>query len=384
MTLSDYQTLLTDSTPVALFDRLIADLREQEEYHKLFDALIAQHKQRLGLSLARPATLDDVPAEQRKEVEETYVAAAREVGNLFLQQGDIPSAWMYHQIIREPEQVAEAIDKLPIAGEPDEKSDEIMNIALFQGANPTKGLAMMLHAQGTCSTITSLDQMLANLPSGQRSDCAKVMVRHLYDELLASLRRHVEEKVPLLPPKIGIRELLTGRDWIFEGGNYHVDVSHLNSVVRFARSIDDSSEELVLALELAEYGSHLEATLQYEGQPPFEDFYPAHIEFLKVLLDRDRDAALDYFRQKLDAEPDERDKPLLAYVLVDLLMRSGRRDEAVDVGAEYLLQVGEQTGFSIAELCEEAGRFDRWREIAEQQNDPVGYVSALVAAGKET
>ena len=44
--------------------------------------------------------------------------------------------------------------------------------------------------------------------------------------------------------------------------------------------------------------------------------------FSAFCLIRTVPAALDYFRQKLAEEPDEHDKPLLAYVLVDLLMRA--------------------------------------------------------------
>jgi len=188
----------------------------------------------------------------------------------------------------------------------------------------------------------------------------------------------VQQRVPTVSPDASLRELLAGRDWLFEGGGYHIDVSHLSSVVRFARSIDAPAEELDLALQMAEYGSHLDKQLQYAGEPPFEDSYAAHIEFFKVLLDRNREQALQYFRDKLAAEPDERDKPLLAYVLTDLLMRVGKLDEAVDVAAQHLTNLGDDVSFSFAELCAEAKRLDVLRRVAEARGDLVGFTAALI------
>ena len=367
----------------AALDRLAASLQEQQQYHKLFDARLLKRKHELGLPLVRPASLQDVPDDQRKQVEETYVAAAREVGELFLAQGDIPAAWMYLQVIREPEKVAAAIDALPESGDHSEQAERVMQIALYQGVNPTKGLQLMLRSHGTCSTITALDQVLANLNQEQRQACAKVMVRSLYRDLTESVQRQVQQRVPMLAPGTPLRELLAGRDWIFEGGGYHIDVSHLHSVVRFARSIEAPAEELDLALQMAEYGSRLDAPLQYAGEPPFEEFYPAHIQFFRILLGRETDQGLQYFRDKLESEPDERDKPLLAYVLVDLLIRAGRKEEAVDVAAQYLTNLGDDVSFSFAELCIESGRLDVLRRVNEERGDLVGFAAALIQERRE-
>lgn len=374
---------LTDSDgPDAALDRLIETVREQRQFHKLFDALLLKRKHELGLPLSRPASLQDVPDEQRKAVEETYLTAAREVGELFLEEGDIPSAWMYLQAIKEPEKVSAALDEVPLPNEYDEKSEQLLNIALYQGANPVRGVQMMLKAHGTCSTITALDQCLHSLAPEAREACAKVMVHSLYQDIADSVRRHVEQRVPMLPPDASLRELIAGRDWLFEGGNYHVDVSHLNAVVRFARSISAPAEELDLALQLSEYGAQLDPQLQYGGEPPFEDFYPAHIQFFKVLLGRETDQALQYFRDKLEAEPDERDKPLLAYVLVDLLMRAERLDEAVDVAEQYLTNLGDDVSFSFADLCRQAGRFDVLQRVTQAKGDLVGFTAALLQNGR--
>ena len=369
--------------PAAALDRLVETLREQQQFHKLFDALMLKRKHELGLPLSRPSSLQDVPDDQRKAVEETYVAAAREAGERFLEAGDIPAAWMYLQVIKEPEKVSAALDDVPLPTEYDEKSEQLLNIALYQGVNPVRGVQMMLKAHGTCSTITALDQCLQNLPAEGRAECAKVMVRSLYQDISDSVRRHVEQRVPMLPPDSSLKELISGRDWLFEGGNYHVDVSHLNSVVRFARSIPAPAEELDLAAQLAEYGSHLDPQLQYGGEAPFDDFYPAHVQFFNVVLDRNADQALQYFRDKLEAEPDEQDKPLLAYVLVDLLMQSNRLDDAVEIAEKYLTDLGDDVSFSFADLCREAGRQDVLQRVTRARGDLVGFAAAVLQNGAE-
>jgi len=364
-------------------DELISLLEQGDDHHKLFDAKMLKAKQALGLPINRPASLQDVPEEHRKEIEAAYVAAAREVGKRFLSEGKISDAWMYFQVIREKDDVAAALDELPDQIDDYERLEEITQIALYQGVNPVKGIKLMLSAHGTCSTITGLDQILPQLEQSQRAACAKVIVRHLYDELIESVRRHVETRVTMLPPNEPLRKLIMGREWLFEGSNYHIDVSHLNSVVRFARSIEPPAEELDLAIQLAEYGSKLDRQLQYDGEPPFEDFYPAHIHFLNVVDGKDVESGLKYFRDKLEAEPDEQDKPLLAYVLVDLLVRSDRLDEAVDLSAKYLANLSEDVSLSFDELCEKAGRWDVLLKVREEQGDLVGYASALIRSQQQ-
>lgn len=362
----------------AAFDKLAEVLKERKDYHRLFDARMLRRKFELGLPLSRPAQLTDVPQDLRKQVEETYIAAAREVGALFLAEGDIPAAWTYLSVIREPQPVADALQAITVPSQTDDKTEELMHIALFQGVNPDKGLAMSLKLHGTCSTITALDQSMPNLKPEQRAACAATMVRTLYADLTENVRRHVEQRMAMVSPDATLRELISGRDWLFEGGNYHIDVSHLNSVVRFARSIEPPAKELDLALQLAEYGVKLEPQLQYPGDPPFDDFYRAHVQFFRVLLDKGRVDALQYFREKLAHEPDKSDKPILAYVLVDLLMRAGQFNEAVDVAAEHLSRVGDESKFSFADLCRQAGRLDVLQKVAREQNDPVTYLGALL------
>lgn len=362
----------------AALDQLIAGLRECREWHNLFDAIMLQKKFSLHLPLSRPASLQDVPEAHRRELEEAYMQAAREAGNGFLEDGDLVNAWMYFKVIREPEKVAQALDALPDQIQDFERLDQYVHIALNQGANPAKGVRLMIQSHGLCSAISALDQNLPQLTPAQRVQCAKIMVRTLYDELRESVQRHVEQRIPMLPPNQPLSKLITGRDWLFEGGNYHTDVSHLSSVVRFARSIEPPAEELELAIQLAQYGEKLDQQLQYGGDPPFTDMYPAHLHFFNILLDRNREAGLKYFRSQLDAEPDLQDKPIYAYVLVDLLVRCGQLAEAVQIAEQYLSNVSDEVNVSFDELCAEAGRMDILKKVRKEQGNVVGFAAAVV------
>ena len=92
--------------PQAAIDFLIGTLREEKNFHKLFDALLLKKKQELGLSLVRPTSLEDVPADIRPDFEKYYIASAREIGQLFLDSGQLNEAWLYFRTIQEPQAVA--------------------------------------------------------------------------------------------------------------------------------------------------------------------------------------------------------------------------------------------------------------------------------------
>ncbi|MDA0920133.1 MAG: hypothetical protein O2945_13770 [Planctomycetota bacterium] len=370
--------LKSSEGPQAAIDLLIETLRNEKNYHRVFDALLMKKKNELGLPLLHPTSLDDVPADQRVDFEKYYVDSAREVGNLFLKNNQLGEAWVYFRTIQEPDAVAEALETVTL---PDdyEKSQELINIALYEGANPVRGLQFLLQSNGTCNTITAMDQAMQGLDSKNRQKAAAMIVQHLYDELIMTVKSEVERRMPLPPSakEPTLRELIMGREWLFQEGNYHIDVSHLNSVVRFSRFLDPGTPELEQAVQLAEYGCHLDTQFQYPGEAPFEDFYPSHLHFLNVLLGRNVDEAMAYFQQKLDAEPDEPDQQMIAYVMVDLLVRCDRLDQAMEIAGKHLRFLDEPT-FSFAELCTKAGKLDAWAEASKAKGDLVAFTAAIV------
>ncbi len=362
----------------AVFDSLISTLKERREYHKLFDALCLRKKHELGAPLIRPTSFDDIPTDKHDEFEAAYIAAAREVGQLLLAEKKLAQSFVYFHAVRELQPIREAIEAAPLPTESNADSEELIDLAFYKLVHPVKGMQILLKTHGTCSTITALDQAFMNLSPEQRSECAALLVRTLHVDLLQSIDRDVKQRLPFADPARTLRELTAGRDWLFAENNYHIDVSHLNSTVRFARSLTASQPELALARDLAEYGLQLASQFQYPGEPPFVDFYPAHIQYFKFLLNENRDDALIYFQRQLDQEPDSSDQAMIAYVMVDLLARTDRLNDALPLAEKFLVKADPDFAAAFAELCQKAGRFDVLKRSAEDRGDLVTYAAALV------
>jgi hypothetical protein len=388
--------------PAAAVDELVRTFEAGHDWHRLFDALLLKKKLAMGLPTSRPSSFDQVPEDRQQEFEEAYIEAARRVGRSFLDENNIPQAWMYLRTVREPQTVAQALEKIDANNGLPENIDDLISVALYEKAHPVKGLELMLKSRGTCNTITAFDQAIAQISSDERLRGAELLVSHLYDELLSSVCRDIERRAAENTPSAAtptagattvaaqpqslpqsLLEAIAGRDWLFEEGNYHVDVSHLASVVRFARFLSPESPRLAKAIELCEYGRRLSRQFHYPSDPPFDDYYEAHRHFFRVLAGVDRPASLDYFRQRLTDATEADDRRLIAYVLVDLLVRGGALEDAVLVASEHLRDLDESSGFSFAQLCEEAGRLDLFRDAAREKGDLIGFTSALVGqAGK--
>ncbi len=360
---------------------LIETLRKEKNYDRLFEAMLLKHRYEMKLPLAQPTSLE-VPEDQRKEFEDHYIETAREVGELFLADGNLPRAWPYLRTIGEGEKVKQALEELCLDREADDETERYIAIALHEGAHPVKGLELMLKTYGICNTITTFDQALQQqiLSPDDQKRAAAMLVNEIYEDLKQTLEHEVTRKIAAVPPGSTLRELIADRNWLFGDNNYHIDVSHLNAVVRFARAFDRDMPELQKVIELCEYGSKLSSQFQYGGDPPFDEFYPAHLHFFKVLAGENVEEHLQYFRDRLEAEPDEDDKPYLAIVLVDLLIRLDRLSEAVDAATPYLCRVNDLSphGFSYVRLCQDAGRYDAWKAACRESEDAVGYAAAVI------
>lgn len=377
---------LQQQSPQAVLDRLVETLTTQKNYHRLFDALLMQKKLELGTGLLKPTSFDNVPEAQKKEFEEAYINAARQVGKLFLEEKKYSDAWLYFQTIQEPEPVADALKKINPRTVPEEKVEELIQVCVYEGANPEKGFELMLQVNGICNTITVFDQMNAQLSPEGRQKVACLLVDQLYADLVHSLQYQVQQKVPMAPPTANLRELMAGRDWMFESGSYHIDVSHLNSVVRFARLLPDNDPHLSKVIELCEYGSRLDSQFQYPGETPFEDFYPAHMHFFKSLVgdENDQKMGIAYFENKLEQEPDEDDKQMIAYAMIDLLTRLGRNDRAIELAETYLSQFEDPNTFSFTDLCLKTDHLDVLQRVARGKGDLVTFAGALLDSQAET
>jgi hypothetical protein len=374
------QTLRT-AGPGAALDQLVAHLSAEGRYRSLLDALLLKARHELGLPLIQEGSLTELAEPLRSAYESRYVEAIRTVGTKLLEAGDIVGAWPYFRAIGEPEPVARAIDAY-VPAEDDERIGALIDVAFNQGANPPRGFELLLDQYGTCSAITAFEHLSSD--ETNRVAAADRLVHRLHQDLVANLRAEIAQRgQPLAPKGAPIAELIDGRPWLFADDAYHIDLSHLSAVVRIAPLLTNPVT-IALAVELTDYGRDLSPRHQSEGEPPFEDHFADHGVYLRALLGHDVDAALDHFRQKLGpVEAALQDGTLPAQILVGLLLRLGRLDQAIDVAAEYLATVPESAlGCpTVAQLCQRAGQPARLAQIARSHGDLVHYAAAILQAG---
>lgn len=384
---SVYQELeqrLESDGPAVAVDRLCEALREKKDYNNLFYALLMKRRWELGVSPIPTSASSHLPEEFHDSYEEAIRQTARTVGQLFLDENDLPNAWMYYRMIGEPEKVAAALEAYspnPDDEEEGEKLDQVVMIAYQEGVNPRKGFDLILENYGLCNAITTLGGH--NFPHGDevRNHCIRQVTRALYSELQERLLNEVaatEEKTP--PENMPVKEIVQGRFYLFGEDVYHVDVSHLASVVQLSIHLE-KGEELELARELCEYGKRLSAGLQFDSEPPFENLYEDHGIYLAVLAGENVEEGLAHFRQKLEEnEPDEFGS-FVAEVLVNLLLRIGRNEEALEIASKYLVNVDERqlTCPGVVELCERTGNYKRLAELAREHENAVHFLAGLIA-----
>jgi len=377
------QQLGGSDSPEDVINALEATLAADHDYHRLFDARLMRTRIRLGLPVTQPTSLDNVPADKQAEFRDAYVEAAREVGQLFIDDNRLTDAWAYFRTIGESEPIRSAIAQFTVPEEPDEQFDEIMNLALYEGVHMVKGLEFLLKTHGTCNSVTTLSQLQQQMTFEERRQSAALMVRQLYGDLRYSLRSDLESRNPVVSPNASIRELIKGQDVLFAEGNYHIDVSHLHSIVGFARSLTKNDPELEQAIELCEYGSRLSEPLRYPGNPPFEDYYEAHRRFLNGLAGHGAPAALQWFVDRMQAESDENNKRLTAFVILDLGQRTDQEDTALNHVAFVLNQVEDPGGFSFTSLCVEQNRLDLLERTAVATDDVIAWATAKLSAAAD-
>jgi hypothetical protein len=176
---------------------------------------------------------------------------------------------------------------------------------------------------------------------------------------------------------------MEGHGWLFEDEFYHVDVSHLSSVVQMSTALS-AGQALEQARELCEYGQRLSPRFRYAGDPPFEDRYRDFGVYLAILAGDRVEEALAHFRAKADNADPETVGSYPAEVLVNLLLRLDRPAEALDVARRHLAGVTDRplTCPGVVELCQKVRDYRTLAEVAREQGDAVHYVAGLIAAGQ--
>ena len=158
--LSQAQTQGVDAALEALAQRM----RAEHKAHELFDLRLMQARHELKLPIIAPQSLDELPEPLRDKMEESYLAACREVGHMLLEEGRLREAWMYLRPLGDKEEVAAALAKLPA----EDHYEQIIEIALHEGVAPAMGFQLALDHYGVCNAISLFESEMQGRPRSQR------------------------------------------------------------------------------------------------------------------------------------------------------------------------------------------------------------------------
>lgn len=374
----ELQSTLEEQGAHAAIERLCADLRDRKDYGALFYALLLKKRHELGVSPVPSGPSQDLPETVHAPYEEAIRAAGRLVGQLYLDEGDIPRAWAYYRMLAEPEPVARALDKV----KPQEGEDvqQLVEIAFHQGVNPRRGFDLLLDQFGLCSAITTVSSGEFPHPADVRTYCVQRLIHALYEELHGRLVADILRKEGSTPEIQSVAALIQGRDWLFDDDFYHVDVSHLSAVIQMSTRLPPGPE-LDLARELCGYGQKLSPRFQYESEPPFENQYRDYGVYLDIVAGVNVDEGLAHFRNKVENCNVEEVGTGPAEVLVNLLLQLNRPAEALEVARRHLANVDSRrlSCPGITELCQRANDFRTLADVAREQGDSVHFLAGLLS-----
>ena len=398
---AELATLADTAGSAAMFETLAAALTSRRRWHALFDLRLVEARINLGL----PPTGDvgDLTPSVRDQLDERSLAACREIGWPLLDEGQVAAAWMYLRAAAAPAEVSERL--AAVAGsitaardhvdeEAAARLEEVVHVALWEGVDPALGIELVIRTHGTCTAITAYEQAVSRLPARRQEPAAGVLVRHLHREVSGGLAADLTQRGCPLPavldppasmlPLLDLLREIGGE----EDGSIHVDVSHLQSVLRIARVCTDR-DVIHAAWELACYACRLPSEVVYPGEPPFENVGEASRLFFGAQLGHDIDRAIGSFRRAAALARIEESGTLPSDTLVLLLTRLGRPAEALHAALERpadgpmpsaLLASGMLP--SLVELATAANSWGELLAACQARGDEITYAATLAARGQ--
>ncbi len=367
-----FETLLADHEPAAVFDFLLERYRAEENFPLVFETHLMKKRHELGLPLIPTEPLNGLDVETQRAYDEGSIAAAREVGGLFLAKGDIGRAWPYYRAVGDIETIRKVIDEVP----PSDDLDDVIQVAFHERVHPRKGFELILSNHGTCRAITCFGQY----PSVEgREESARLLIETLHTEIIDNMKRVIVRNEGEAPDTGSLPVLMQGRDWLFEGNSYYVDTSHVGSCIQFGPDLHDQ-KSLRLLIELTEYGKRLSELFQYPGEPPFEDIYQDYRVYLRCLVGEDVDEGIRYFREKIASYNPDDIGSAPGQVLVKLLVRLGRFDEAIRAFDDFLTDADPAylSCPNRVQLCQMGKRFDELQKTAKATGDLLTFAAATL------
>jgi hypothetical protein len=369
-----FDRLLESENPSASFDLLLARFRAARDYRSVFEARLMKKRLELGLPVFLTDDLSALPSELREAYGQEVTEAARDVGELFLSDGEIAQAWPYLKATGDSARVADAIERVT----PGDDLNRIIEIAFEEGVHPAKGLELIAAKYGICRALSAFE---ISAVRKDREKCIAVLARNLHVELVERLGDAIEQEEGSRPASTSIAQLISGREWLFGEYRTYLDSSHLASLLQHCPEVTDDGL-LRIFHELCEYGKRVSPEVRVQCQPPFEDGCIDFEHYVEALLGIDVESHLAHFRRKVTEAAPERVMSLAAQVLVGLLARLARYDEALEVALTHFPNVGsaDLTCPAAPELCRLARRFDRLKELARERGDWLSYAAATLEA----
>jgi hypothetical protein len=375
------QSTLQQQGPSAALGSLVDFLTQSKQYHRLFEALTLRAKFDLNLPVSVHADLSQIDLASKTALEDRLMQACRDVGNLLLEDGDVPGAYSYLQMIGELQPIQDSLQSsIP---KPEEVAAWI-DIALYRGVHPARGIALIIEHYGLCQAITACESLFAqNTPAPARRTAVEQVVDRLHHDLVQRLASEIEAKEGSQPRAHSIADLISARTWLFDDDNYHIDTSHLQAAVRMARLID-STKAFEQATELCRYGEKLSPKYRYADPEPFADVYADSRRFFETLLGRSTDEGLAYFKEKAHhLEPaDVGTFPIEVYLR--LLQGLGRQQEAIAFLQTRSNLVPGNLGGLVDTICEEVGDYSMLAAWARDRENVPAYLAALLADKRPT
>jgi len=415
----------TDGTD-AMFNALAQSLRNRRRWHALFDLRLMQARTALGIPLY--GDLTHLPPATRDSLDSHSVEACCEAGWPLVDEGRVAAGWMYLRAAVEPAEMSRRLAAIArtiaqrtcqnhidathpsldadtlspdgmAATTADEAADqtiqEVIHVALWEGVDPALGLTLLLARNGTCNAITAYEQAISRLPFLKQQPAARVLVDHLHREVLAALAGDLIHR-GVLPQAdstsaqshahASIVAMMGAAGGMAGDPAIHVDVSHLQSVLRIARACTDA-DTIEKAWELACYGCRLPADAVYPGEPPFENVSAASRLFFNAQRGHDIREALVFFRSAAVTAQLEESGTLPTDTLVLLLWRLNRPAEALHAALqrpqdEAMASTMQASGLlpSLVELAAAGNAWDALREACRLRGDEITFAATLAAA----
>lgn len=364
--------------PQAAVDELIADLQKAEDYQGLFYALLMKKRVELGVSPFPTGSAAELPEHTHEAYEDAIRAAGRFVGGLLLERKQYAKAWAFYRMLGEPEPMRGALEAYTPGPEDDVYS--VIEITWQNGLLPKKGFDLVLDRHGICSAITMVSGSDLTTNLDLRDYCVTKLAAALHAQLSERLRNDLVSRG--VTAGMTLPQMVEAHPELFADEAYHIDTSHLSSVVQMCSNLPPG-EGVNFARELCAYGRKLSPNLQGRHDAPFDEGYDDYLAYLNVIAGEKVDEGLKRFEEKAAREAAE-GATYAAQVYINLLLKANRPAEALAAAKRFLLAEDERNLIcpGVSELARRVGDLDAVAEAAKARHDPVNFLASLIAGKK--